>query len=177
MILSTSEGSKKSVRSGLFEDIENFVTSGYGKKEDLRAFDKNLREKYYAELMDLRHKWEKIYLEVLESGQTIIGKECKVAIQTIDRLASVVNRAEYGYAGLFDRVNKIREQSLGSILEYDKDLVQHLSKLNQDVTEAEAALRAAVWPVFKTTVVTLNQDLQLFEEKWNRRKAIISEHA
>jgi hypothetical protein len=110
MIMSGPVEQKKPVRNGILDSIENFVTAGYGKKEDLRALDKDLREKYYSELMRLRHLWEKINLGVLEAGQAAIGRDCKSAMQTIDRLAAAVNRADYGYAGLFDRVEKIQEK-------------------------------------------------------------------
>lgn len=165
---------RKPVRSGLLDDIENFVTAGYGKKEDLRALDKNLREKYHAELMRLRHKWELVNLGVLDAGQAGIGRDCKLAMQTIDRLAAAVNRADYGYAGLFDRVEKIQEKALTSVLDHDRGLAVHLVKLDQDMVDAKAALKSGDWSTLGALVDTLNEDLRTFEENWDKRKQVMS---
>jgi hypothetical protein len=173
MVMDTPQEQKKPARSSIFEEFENLLTSGYGKKEDLRALDKTLREQYYAELMNLRHQWEKIYLEVLEAGQTAIGRECKVAIQTIDRLAAVVNRADYGYAPLFDRIKKIQNEALNSVLEFDRGLTNSLNQLNNDVVNAESTLKASTWPMLSSLVDALNHDLKLFEENWSKRKQVM----
>jgi hypothetical protein len=174
MVLSGPGEQRKPVRSGILDDIENFVTAGYGKKEDLRALDKTLREKYHSELMRLRHQWEKINLGVLNAGQSAIGRDCKSAMQTIDRLAALVNRADYGYAGLFDRVEKIQEKALTSVLEHDRGLAVHLVKLDQDMVDAKAALKSGDWSTLETIVETLNEDLSAFEENWDKRKQVMS---
>jgi hypothetical protein len=161
---------EKPVRSGVIEEIENLITAGYRKKEDLRATDKSLREKYYSEFMKIRHRWEKIYLSVIDAGQSASSRECKAAIQTIDRLAAVVNRADYGYASLFSRVQKINEKELANILEYDKNLAVNLDKLNQDLTNAETIMKASSWPSFNDAVDIINEDLRTFEEIWGKRK-------
>jgi hypothetical protein len=96
--MNTSVEQKKAVRCGIFEDIEHFVTAGNGRKENLRILDKNLREKYYSELIELRHRWAKKHQGILDEEQSATGRECKAVIQTIDRMAAVVNRADYGYA-------------------------------------------------------------------------------
>jgi hypothetical protein len=170
MVTGTPQEKNKPTSSGIFEKIENMLTSGYGKKEDLRALDKALRDQYYSELMDLRHRWEKAYLEVFEAGQTVIGREFKDAIQTIDRLAVTVNRADYGYAPLFDRVKKIQVEALKNILEYDRGLAENLTHLSEDVGKVEATIKTSMWPMVGSLVDTLNHDLRMFEESWSKRK-------
>jgi hypothetical protein len=170
MVTGTPREQNKPTSSGILENIENILTSGYGKKEDLRALDKTLRDQYYTELMDLRHLWEKAYLEVLEAGQTVIGQEFKEAIQTIDRLASTVNRADYGYAPLFDRVKKIQGESLKNILECDRGLAENLIHLGEEVGKIEATIKTSTWPMVSSLVDDLNHDLRMFEESWSKRK-------
>jgi len=170
---SGSEGIVDKIKSGgegILGKIENFFTAGYGKKEDLRELDKALREQYYSEMIALRHRWEKVYLEALEMGQYPTGKECKKAIQTMDRLSFAINRADYGYAPLFDRVDKIQEQSLTRVLEYDKTLASNLIQLGKDVDAAEASVGQADWPQLRTSVATLRKDLSVFDEVWRNRK-------
>jgi hypothetical protein len=164
----------KSKRDGILDKIQNFVTSGYGKKEDLRELDKALREQYYSELMALRHRWEKVYLETLEAGQSPIGRECKKVIQTMDRLSATVNRADYGYAPLFDRVDKIQEQALNRVLEYDKTLAGNLTQLDKEVEAAEASVSELNWSQLRTNINTLKKSLTAFDEGWRNRKQAMS---
>ena len=172
--MSTPGEQKKAARSGIIDEIENLVMSGYGKKEDLRALDKAIRDKYYSELMTLRHRWEKIYLGILESGQSAIGRECKVVIQMIDRLAETVNRADYGYAPLYDRVRKVQEQSLNVVLEFDRGLVKNLTDLNQTMANAEDAMRLSAWPSLIKVIDNLNENFEAFEENWNKRRQALN---
>jgi phage shock protein A len=164
----------KSKRDGILDKIQNFITSGYGKKEDLRELDKALREQYYSELMALRHRWEKVYLEALEAGQSPIGRECKKVIQTMDRLSATVNRANYGYAPLFDRVDKIQEQALNRVLEYDKTLAGNLTQIDKEVEAAEASVSELNWSQLRTNINTLKKSLTAFDEGWRNRKQAMS---
>jgi hypothetical protein len=170
MFMSTPQESKKSIRDGILDKIENFISSGYGKKEDLRALDKSLRDQYYEELITLRHRWEKVYLEVLEAGEDVIGRECKKVIQTLDRITATVNRADYGYAPLLDRVDKIQEQALTRVLEYDKTLASNLIQLSKDIDAAETSVSEATWPILKSNIDTLRKNLEALSEGLRKRK-------
>lgn len=164
---------KKSDIKSVFDRIGNVIAPGYGNMEDLRALDKALRDQYNLELMNLRHQWEKIYLGVLEAGQSVIGRECKYVIQTIDRLAATINRADYGYAPLFDRVENIQGEALKSVLDYDRGLAVDLIKLGESSGKAEAAMKSATWSILASLVDGFNNDLRIFEEKWGKRKQMI----
>ena len=71
-------------KQGLFAKIQNFLTLGYGTKEDLRELDKQLRTLYYSDLRDLRHTWEDLYLTVLDSGIKGSRRDLKKVLQTLD---------------------------------------------------------------------------------------------
>jgi hypothetical protein len=164
----------KSNSEGILSKIENFFTQGYGKKEDLRELDKALREQYYSEFMTLRHRWEKVYLEVLEAGQSAIGRECKKIIQTMDRLSASVNRADYGYAPLFDRVDKIQEQTLSRVLEYDKTLAGNLTQISKEVEATETTVSELNWPLLRSNINDLKKSLTTFDEGWRNRNQAMS---
>ena len=172
--MGTSPESNKSLRNGILDKIENFLTVNYGKKEDLREFDKELRGEYYAEFMDVRHRWEKVYLGILEANQSTLSGDSKKVMQTIDRLAASVNRADYGYAPLLDRVQKIQEQELGKMLEYDKALGGNLIQINRDVDSAEAMLENTAWSQLKAGIDALKKSLSVFDEAWRKRKQVFS---
>jgi hypothetical protein len=171
--LGTPPKPAEAARKGIFDELENWLTSGYGKKEDLRALDKAIRDQYYGSLVTLRHKWEKIYLQVIEAGQTTIARGCKTTIQTMDHLAESVNRADYGYAPIFDRVEKIQGETLQKMLDYDRGLDNGLLRLSQDVANAESALKASTWPVLNGFVDTINEDLRSIEDDWSKRKQLM----
>jgi hypothetical protein len=84
-----------------------------------------------------------------------------------------VNRADYGYAPLFDRIKKIQNEALNSVLEYDRGLTNSLNQLNNDVVNAESTLKASNWPMLSSLVDALNHDLKLFEENWSKRKQVM----
>ena len=172
--MSTAQDSKRSVRNGILDKIENFFTMGYGKKEDLRALDKNLRDQYYEELIALRHRWEKVYLEVLELGEETLSRECKKVILTLDRITSTINRSDYGYAPLFDRVEKIQEQALNRVLEYDKTLTSNLIQISKDIEAAETSLIETSLPKLKTDIENLKKNLEMLSEGLRKRKQAMS---
>ncbi len=167
--MGTSEP-KKTTRNGILDNIENFLTSNYGKKEDLRALDKTLREGFYTEFIAIRHRWEKVYLGILEADQNTLGRECKKVIQIMDRLAASVNRADYGYAPIFDRVEKIQEKELTRMLEYDKSLGANIAQISKDVEAAEDSLDQINWPQMRINIEALKKTLSAFDESWRNRK-------
>jgi hypothetical protein len=170
MAMNTFLEQEKAVRYGIFEDIDHFVTVGNGKKENLRILDKNLREKPYSELIELRHRCAKKHQGILDEEQSATGQECKAVIQTIDRIAAVVNRADYGYASSFNRVKNIQENAVNNVLEHDRSIAQNLTQLNQTMNSAEVALKTSTWPTLSGFVDTLYDDLKSFENNWNKRK-------
>ncbi len=164
---------KKVTRSGPLEDLLNLVTAGYGRKEDLRALDKELRDGLYSELMTLHRRWEKLCLGVLDAGQTSTGKNCKAAIQSLDLIAAKIQRGDYGYAPLFDRVNKIQEEALSKLLDHDRNLVDNLTALSEDVRCAEEALKSSTWKSLDKSVEKIRDDLSILEDGWEQRKRSI----
>jgi hypothetical protein len=172
--MAVSDGSKKPDLSKFIKDIENIIASGYSKKEDLRALDKKLREEYSQEIISLRHRWEKVYLNILEAGQPALAKKCKTVIQTLDRVAETINHADYGYAGLFDRVKKIQAELLKQVLDNDRGFAEHLTKLDQDIAATESALSSAAWSVVNATLTNIEIDLRSLEENWDKRKQVMS---
>ncbi|UCH70905.1 MAG: hypothetical protein JSV29_02720, partial [Candidatus Bathyarchaeota archaeon] len=77
-------------RQGILSQIQNFFTLGYGTKEDLREFDKKLRDLYYADFRDLRHVWEDLYLAALDAGLAASSRDFKKVIQVLDRVMEKV---------------------------------------------------------------------------------------
>ncbi len=136
----------------------------------MREFDKQLRDYYFIDFKALRHKWEEIYLAALESGQTVAGGNLKKILQVLDRVGEKVNRADYGYAGLWDRKGSIREKKLAHIFDYDKALDKTLQELVEVVEEMYQASEAENWDGLKTRVKNVKSLILGFESKWNERE-------
>lgn len=157
-------------RQGVFGKIQNIFTMGYGTKEDLRELDKKLRDYYYADFRNLRHRWEEIYLSALNAGQKSSGDHFKKVIQTLDRVAEKVNRADYGYAGLFDRKGSIRENELARIFNYDKALEEDIKGTTKAVDELYSLSEAGKWDDVEAKVKNVKSLILDFESKWNDRE-------
>ncbi len=157
-------------RQGVFGKIQNIFTLGYGTKEDLRELDRKLRDYYYADFRDLRHRWEEIYLAALNAGQKATGAHFKKVIQVIDRVAEKVNRADYGYAGLFDRKGSIRENELARMFNYDKALENDIETITKAIAELHSDSEAEKWGEVEARVKNVKSLILDFESKWNGRE-------
>jgi hypothetical protein len=157
-------------KQGIIAKIQDIFGLGYATKEDLRELDKKLRDFYYSDLKNLRHRWEEIYLEALNAGLKASGDDFKKVIQVIDRVAEKVNRADYGYAGLMDRKGHIREQELAKVFDYDKDLGDNVDAIIKAVDELYGDSEADRWTDAPNKVRNTKSLLLNFESKWDDRE-------
>jgi hypothetical protein len=157
-------------RQGIFDKIQDVLTLGYGTKESLRELDKKLRDFYYADFKALRHRWEEIYLAALNAGQKATGDHFKKVIQVLDRVAEKVNRADYGYAGLWDRKGSVREKELARIFNYDKALDSDVKAITNAVDELYSDCEDEKWGDVKAKVKNVKSLILDFESKWNERE-------
>ncbi len=156
-------------KQGILSKIQNFVTMGYGTKEDLRELDKKLRDFYYADFKTMRHRWEEIALAALKA-RVSNKDDYKKVIQVMDRVAEKINRADYGYAGLMDRKGHIREDELAKSFNYDKAMGEQISGLKNSTEEIYGLVEAEKWPEISPKVRTMKLMLLDTEEKWDGRE-------
>lgn len=157
-------------RQGLLGKIQDVFTFGYATKEDLRELDKKLRDNYYADFKRLRHRWEEIYLAALNAGQMALGDDFKKVIQVMDRVAEKIHRADYGYAGLFDRKGHIRETELAKVFNYDKALGDWIQSIGKAVDELYGDMEADKWTEARTKVRNIKTSILDLETKWDARE-------
>lgn len=156
-------------KQGILSQIQNFFTLGYGTKEDLRELDKKLRDNYYADLRDMRHVWEDLYLEVLDAGYAS-SRDYKKVIQVLDRVTEKVRHADYGYAGLMDRKGHIREEELARVFNYDRALSNELDGMKEAMSKIQGEAEGENWSLIPNEVKKVKSLLLAFENKWNDRK-------
>jgi hypothetical protein len=157
-------------RQGILSQIQNFFTLGYGTKEDLREFDRKLRDLYYAELRDMRHVWEDAYLAALNAGLKGSSRDFKKVIQVLDRVMEKVRHADYGYAGLMDRKGHIREEELAKVFDYDRTLGNDVETMKEAVDKTYSEAEAENWTNVPAEVKNIKGLLLAFEDKWHDRE-------
>jgi len=157
-------------RQGAFSQIQNFLTLGYGTKEDLRELDKKLRDLYYEDLRDMRHVWEDVYLAALDAGLTAPSRDFKKVIQVLDRVMEEVRHADYGYAGLMDRKGHIREKELARVFNYDQALNNNVESMKEAVNKTYSEAEAENWTIIPAEVKKIKGLLLAFEDKWRERE-------
>lgn len=156
-------------KQGILSKIQNFFSLGYGTKEDLRELDKKLRDIYYMDLRDMRHVWEDIYLELLDSGMEVPVNDLKKVIQVLDRVIEKVNHADYGYAGLMDRKGYIREEELSRVFNYDNKLSEDVEGLKKAIEKTRKNLDIKNWEDVSKDVKNVKGLLLTLENKWQSR--------
>lgn len=156
-------------KQGIISKIQDIFTLGYSTKEDLRELDKKLRDNYYADFKNLRHRWEEIYLEAIDAKQPS-PDDYKKVIQIMDRLGEKVDRADYGYAGLMDRKGHIRENELAKVFDYDKALGSSLQQVEQAIDELQKYAENESWNDAPTKVKAIKGLLLDLEAKWDGRE-------
>jgi hypothetical protein len=157
-------------REGIWGKIQNFFTLGYGSKEDLREVDKALRDNYYQSFKEIRYRWIEVNLGALEAG--LKGDDFKKVLQVLDRLMEKVHRADYGYAGLFDRKGHIQEEGLTKSLDFDKAFATDLAAFETAVGEIFTDYEAEDWPSVTAKVKKLRSKIVALDTKWNEREEV-----
>ena len=157
-------------KQGILDRIQNFLTLGYGTKEDLREIDKKLRDLMYKDFRRIRHRWEDIYLEALNEAVALSGRKFKKIIQVLDRVMEKVRHADYGYAGLMDRKGHIRENELARVYNYDKDLSVEVDGITRTVDEIYSKMEDEDWTTIAPDVKKVKTLLLAFEDKLEQRE-------
>jgi hypothetical protein len=169
--LSDSDSTEKvKEKRGLIDRLQDVFMQGYSIKEDLRTMDKTLRDSYFDDLRELRHRWEGVYLEVLDSNVSGLNRRFKGVIQRMDRLMEKIRRGTYGYSGLFDRRGRIEAGDLERVYEFDKSLSGDMEKLEATVGEVISGVADEEWKEVKKTADSVRNILEEIEEKWRERE-------
>ena len=161
---------KIKARQGLISKIQNFFLGGYATKEDLRELDKQQRDVQYGTLRDMRHTWEELYLTVLDAGVNVRNRDLKRVLQVLDRVMAKIRRADYGYAGLWDRKGQINENELERVFNFDKTLSGDIAEMEAAVETASDQVDEENWDEAREAIKQVKKLLYAIEDKWNERE-------
>jgi len=105
----------------------------YRVREERRETDKKLREHLADQLQEVRLHLKKCALEISrKSALDPILSEVDRLSAKIQQMADTIRYASYGYAGIFD-LEKIREEELNRLYEFDLSLLDRLAQIHGTV--------------------------------------------
>jgi hypothetical protein len=117
------------------------VISDYREKEMRREADKRVRNTLTQELETRRIKITNLQHELLSSGGLLWMDDMERVVGRLQLLIDRIRTAAYGYAPFFD-LERIRQDELDRLIEYDRALFENLPALDQAVADLEKAIRA-----------------------------------
>jgi len=161
---------KEKSKKSLLSKIQDIFLLGKGTREDLKEFDMQLREDYHKEISDLRHRWEEIYLEIMDHQDSSLTRKSKTIIQTLDRINVQVDRATYGYAPLFNRTGQIKSDELTQVFNYDKEFGEYLIRLRESEENVAKSVESEDWKAVSDMVNKMKGVLNDTERGWKERE-------
>jgi hypothetical protein len=141
--------------------------SGYVDRERRRDIDKLHREHLADRLRSLKTPLTDVMRELTNAGRLFEVGPVDSAIKKLDQLENRVRFATYGYAGFFD-VIKIEQAQLDSIYQFDLALVDHVDKIEAELSELKT--QAATSDGLKTACANVTAEIdkagRVFDERY-----------
>jgi len=162
----------KTVKSqqGFLDKIQNFFLRGFATKEDLRELDKKMRDTQYQTLSNMRHTWEEIYLNVLDANVKVSKRDLKRVLQKLDRVMANIRRADYGYAGLWNRKGQINENELARVFNFDKTITDDIAIMETAIQKINQVVEDENWTEAREDIKHIKKLIYELEDKWNERE-------
>jgi len=111
--------------------------AGYREREARRETDRRLREFLAGRLDEARTAVDALRRTVMDSGELKLMNDVARLEKALQKSASTLRFADYGYSGLFDQL-KIREAELDRIYAFDTALVDEVVELGAKLARAAA---------------------------------------
>ena len=122
------------------EKLASFIPgiAGYRERESRRETDRRLREFLAGRLEEAAGSLAALRNVVTRGGALEVMNDVARLDKSLQKAASSLRFADYGYSGLFDQV-KIREEELERIYAYDLTLLGDVLALGERVQAASEA--------------------------------------
>lgn len=143
----------------------------YRDREDRRQADKRFREHLSARLNGAVQSLRSLERDLAESGSLSPLPQLDRTCSRIQQLADTIRYASYGYGGIFD-LDKIREEELQRMYEFDLYLLDDVEFLEQDSQELRS--RKADHEDLSGHLRALETRCQVLAERFERRRQFIT---
>jgi hypothetical protein len=137
----------------------------YRDREHRRETDKQLREHLASRLQEVRSQLKDFTLEMSRKDNLDSLTELDRLSSRIQQMADTIRYASYGYSGIFD-LQKIREEELQKLYDFDLSLMNDLDQVQAKVKEMTPAVPPEKWKPVMTEAFRLLDDL---EKKFRQR--------
>lgn len=116
------------------EKIASYIPgiAGYREREGRRETDRRLREYLAGRVDEARTAVDQVRRRLTDAGELKLLNDVARLDKTLQKTASSLRYADYGYSGVFDQV-KIREAELDRIYAYDLALLADVQALSDRV--------------------------------------------
>jgi hypothetical protein len=143
---------------------------GYREKEMRREADKIVRESLARRLEARRRKITALQGDLLAGGGLLWLDDVERLVGRLQLLIDRIKTAAYGYAPFWG-LQKVKEDDLERLAEFDQSLFDELGKLDEAVSGLESAVKAG--DGIKDAVTAVATLLNALNETWGRRQEVI----
>ncbi|MGD1996788.1 MAG: hypothetical protein PVH62_08450 [Anaerolineae bacterium] len=112
---------------------------GYKEKEMRRESDKLLRETVARQMEAQRKRMDDLQKQLIAAGRLEYLDEMGNAVTKLQTFIDRVEKATYGYAGLFDAV-RVREEELDRLYDFDNQLMGYAERLSGALDNLETSI-------------------------------------
>ena len=112
---------------------------GYKEKEMRRDSDKLLRDALAAQMAVLRQRMDDLQKQMISAGRFEYLDEMGNATTKLQTFIDRVQKASYGYAGLFGAV-RVKEDELDRLYDFDNQLMGYSERLTTSLSSLETAI-------------------------------------
>ncbi len=160
---------------GLSDRVESWLARipgirTYRDREHRRETDKRVRERLAARLDEARAQLSRVTLDASQRGLLEPLDELGRLSSHLQQLADTVRYASYGYSGIFD-LEKIREEQLDRLYEFDLYLMDDVDAIYGEVTELKADLPQEA---LGERIREVEERLDALQQRYNRRNEFMA---
>ncbi len=112
---------------------------GYKEKEMRRESDKLLRETIATQMGLQRQRMDDLQKQLISAGRFEYLDEMGNATVKLQTFIDRVQKATYGYAGLFDAV-RVKEEELDKLYDFDQQLLGYSERLSDALNNLETSI-------------------------------------
>jgi hypothetical protein len=140
---------------------------GYIERQSRRDADKLLRQAIGSRFEEQWARVSALQREFISHGDIALVDDLEAAAIKLRAFIDRVNRATYGYSGLFDAV-KINEAELAQLYQYDATLLDSADAVSHAIDNVEASVGSDGLPAaIRHLITTANQAIVAFNQREN----------
>lgn len=154
------------------EKIKRYIPGydGYVNRDNSRELDTMLRNKLAGKLEDNKTVLKNVTLNLSKDGKLFETADFEKLDKKNENAIAKFKSAARGYSGAFD-VNKIKEEKLNMLYEFDFNLLTYVENLNKEFSDIQTKSNAK--EDIKPMVDRVSQSLDDLLKKFDERESLL----